>query len=493
MNQTQNILFLFPDQMRADFLGCYGADFVETPHIDSLAAEGIRCERALSHAPVCVPARASLLTGRNALKNGVLDNNHWLHPEDHSYGIRTWPELLSEAGYATAAVGKMHFYPFDAAEGFQERRIAEDKRFIYLHDDYAEYLEQHGYRKYHGAEHAGYFEQKGAMISRIPAENQVDRWVAEQTIDYLRGADGDRPFAVMSGFPGPHCPYDPPEEYLDRVTADRLPSPIPPTAESDRYKPIMDAGFRRFWNQVDYSDLDETHIRKIRHHYAALIAQIDDCVGTIIAALKDLGLYDNTMIIFTSDHGDFVGDYRLMGKQLFYESAIRVPLIIKPPGGRPEPQTWPAPVSLTDINATILDTAGVRYSKNDDSIALPYGNTVNSGSAQPAAGRREYLFGINMRGCMLVKDNWKLIRYSDGCRQLFDTDRDPLEQHNLADTAEHEAVRHELEEILWREMITSAKASHEDKLVHETAGLGKGRFGRPGWQRPYPCREAAEE
>jgi arylsulfatase A-like enzyme len=263
----------------------------------------------------------------------------------------------------------------------------------------------------------------------------------------------------------------------------------------------MDSNFRRFWNQVDYSDIDETHIRRIRHHYAALIAQIDDCVGAIINNLKENGLYENTMIVFASDHGDFVGDYRLMGKQLFYEPAVRVPLIVKPAGAAKPGQTWPEPVSLTDINATILETAGVRYSKNEDSIPLPFVNETTHGSAKNAKGQREYIFGVNSRGCMLVRDNWKLIVYYDGRSQLYDTDRDPLEQTNLAgadeqqnraENSECRAVRKELEAILWREMLLSAQAAHEDKAVHETAGLGRGRFGRPGWNRPYPCREQEE-
>ncbi len=132
MTTHPNILFIMPDQLRSDFLSCYGADFLETVHIDSIAAEGVRYERTYSASPVCVPARASLMTGLNAIRTGVLDNGLWLRPDRRECGILTWPERLNEQGYYTAGVGKMHFYPWDITEGLQYRVIAEDKRWLYI-------------------------------------------------------------------------------------------------------------------------------------------------------------------------------------------------------------------------------------------------------------------------------------------------------------------------------------------------------------------------
>jgi len=119
-----NIIFLMPDQLRHDFLSCYGADFIDTPNIDALCERGIRYERAYSEHPVCVPARAALLTGMNSVKAGVLDNSQWLRPDYRQCGLRTWPEILSAQGYYTLATGKMHFYPWQARFGFQRRIIA---------------------------------------------------------------------------------------------------------------------------------------------------------------------------------------------------------------------------------------------------------------------------------------------------------------------------------------------------------------------------------
>ena len=140
MSRPPNIVFLFPDQLRRDFLGCYGATFIDTPNIDWIADNGVRYDNAYSASPLCVPARTTLLTGMNAVKNGVTDNLHAIRPDYNDAGIRTWPQLLAEAGYYTSAVGKMHFYPWDARHGFQYRVVCEDKLWAYVRDDYYHYL-----------------------------------------------------------------------------------------------------------------------------------------------------------------------------------------------------------------------------------------------------------------------------------------------------------------------------------------------------------------
>jgi arylsulfatase len=150
-----NILFLMPDQLRPDFLSCYGATFIHTPHIDSIAAEGICYDKCYSTSPVCVAARHNLLTGLNSIRTGVLGNGQFLRPNYASCGISTWPELIGQAGYRSAASGKMHFYPWDAKMGLDDRVVCEDKRWLHIQDDYAQFLNERGLRKLHGNEHEG--------------------------------------------------------------------------------------------------------------------------------------------------------------------------------------------------------------------------------------------------------------------------------------------------------------------------------------------------
>jgi arylsulfatase A-like enzyme len=156
VDRRPNLLFIFPDQLRADYVGCYGAGFARTPAIDALAADGVLYERALSMHPVCVPARAALLTGCNALSTGVLDNTHWLRPDHDSCGMPGWPSLLAAAGYHTEGIGKMHFTPWDFSEGFDHRVISEDKRHTLIEDDYGDYLAGHGLKKLRGWEEEGF-------------------------------------------------------------------------------------------------------------------------------------------------------------------------------------------------------------------------------------------------------------------------------------------------------------------------------------------------
>jgi len=163
-----NLLFIMPDQLRADFLSAYGAGFIDTPHIDSLADDGVLYPNCWSPSPVCVPARCVLLTGRDAVANGVLDNNHFLRPDLEATGVRTWAQLLSGAGYLTASIGKMHFYPWDASLGFEHRVICEDKRWLDIQDDYWHHLQAKGLRKLHGRDHAGY-QETGATVA-CPAD-----------------------------------------------------------------------------------------------------------------------------------------------------------------------------------------------------------------------------------------------------------------------------------------------------------------------------------
>ena len=480
MSDKPNLVFLFPDQLRADFLGCYGADFADTPCIDTLAQQGVLYERAYSRSPICVPARASLLTGLNAIRNGVTSNGQWLRPDLADCGIRTWPEMLSAEGYYTAAVGKMHFYPWDLRMGFNHRVIAEDKRWLYIRDDYYRFLRENGHRKYHGDEHEGYHEGKGAMINRLPWEYTVDHFTGQEACRFIRAFGNETPFAMMVGFPGPHCPYDPTPEFLEGIDPDAMPNAIPEVPDDTpvlRKRSIQ--GNRQAWNGIDYTEFTDAHKKKIRAHYTASVKQIDYEVGQILSALEEKGLLDNTIVIFSSDHGDFLGDHGLIGKGSFYESSIHVPLIMRLPQARGATRCKSL-VELSDITSTMLHFGGCEIPGYMDSMPLPDLDIPN-------AAPRKRIVGMTSGGWMLYDGTWKLCKYATGETLLFNLAEDPTEQRNLMVDPAYLDRYLKMDAQLTQEIMRSLTASHKDKgLDFGNVLWSSETFGKEGWQRTYP-------
>ena len=473
-----NLVFIMPDQLRPDFLGCYGAGFVPTPHIDALAARGVRFTRAYSEHPICVPARGALLTGMHALRTGVLDNGLALRPDYAACGIATWPETLAACGYATAAIGKMHFYPWDARFGFGYRRVAEDKRWIHVRDDYYHFLRAYGERKYHGAEHEGYHEHKGAIINRLPRELQPDTFVGAEACRFIREYGGEAPFALMVGFPGPHCPYDPAPESLAGLDPAAMPEPIPDAGNTPCLREENIAGNRRPWNGVDYGEFTREQMLRVRAHYAALVRQIDDEVGAIVTALRVAGLLENTVIIFASDHGDYLGDHGLIGKGHFYESSFHVPLIVAPPD-HTGAVVRDDLVALTDVTATLLCLGGVGVPTYMDARPLP-------GVGIAGATGRERLVGATGGGWMIQEGAWRLAKYATGEATLFNLDADPREgQNRLADPG-CAAVARDLDSRLTSVVMDLMVEAHFPERVYVRDLSQDPAFGREGWQRRYP-------
>ncbi|KUF10848.1 hypothetical protein AVJ23_10445 [Pseudoponticoccus marisrubri] len=442
-----------------------------------MAAQGTRWQTAISPSPICVPARASMLTGQHAHATGIMHNLCWLRPDRHKMGLRTWPEILATEGYRTSAIGKMHFYPWDRSEGFQHRVIAEDKRHIHVRDDYHHALAAEGFTKLHGKEMAGYHETKGACINPLPDHLQPDRWVAQRAADHLRSLRGDQPFAMMVGFPGPHCPYDPPAEALDRVDPSALPDPLPRTAESETHMDAHVAAYKRDWAGLDYSRLSAAQVRAIRHHYAVSVERLDEDVALLVETLRQTGRLENTIIVFASDHGDYLGDFGLMGKGFFHEPSIRVPLIVadfRAPAARVET----APASLLDLFPSFLHWAGAAPAPQAQGLRL----------SEPDSDRA--IAGATSGGFMLRTPRWKLVRYGNGTQALFDLEADPGEQENVIDA--HPATRAELDAALTRSLLQGFATGHADKAVAAAKSPPEGPFHDPFWQRPYPAPPATQ-
>ncbi|QYY36772.1 sulfatase-like hydrolase/transferase [Ruficoccus sp. ZRK36] len=480
-----NIIFMMADQLRWDFLGYAGADFIHTPNIDRLAAQSTRYSRAYSQHPLCVPARAALITGMHGLTTGILTNGQWVRPDYAKQGIQTWPQRLEAAGYHSAAVGKMHFYPWTERMGFGFRSVTEDKRWPYIRDDYYRYLRGHGSRKYTGLEHEGYQDNKGAIISRNPWELSWDHFVGMEAVDYLNTYGGDTPFAMMVGFTGPHCPYDPNEEFVSNIDIDKIPDPAPSVpGDCDEAKKANHAGCKGGWNGVDLDGWTLEQKRRVRQHYAGLVQQIDYEVGEILKALEAAGQLDNTLIIFTSDHGDYVGDHDMAGKGTYYEGSCHIPMIVRDPVS-PEGVDCDDLVTLTDVTATMLAYAGVEPPAEWESTPLP--KLPYMGRGRPDVPTRSSVIGALSNARMYLSGDWKYSKYATGEMTLFNLAEDPQEQRNRVNDPECFKLVLECEQALCRAEIPMTQDGHRDKVVEMGDHLWRSEsFGREGYVRTYP-------
>ncbi|MEM7538689.1 MAG: sulfatase-like hydrolase/transferase [Chloroflexota bacterium] len=450
-----------------------------------MAARGIRYERAYTPHPACVPARAALLTGMNAIRNGVTDNGLWLRPDITDCGIQLWPELLNQAGYRTAAIGKMHFTPWDVTHGFQYSVNAEDKRWPEIRDDYYHFLRVHGHRKYHGNEHDGYLENKGAIINKLPWELSVDHFVGMEACKFLATYGREQPFAAMVSFPGPHCPYDPNPEFLEGLDPTAMPSAAPEVPEdAPKLRQSNIDGNRRDWNGVDHTNFTDAHKQKIRLHYAALVRQIDYEVGQILSTLEEQDLLDNTVIIFVSDHGDYLGDHNLIGKASFFERSIHIPMIVAIPDrfahNLMQPSVSNDLVTLTDVMPTMLRLARVDLPDYIDAQPLP---SLGLTALPP----RTRIFGMMSQGWMNFDGTYRLHKYGTGESLLFNLVDDPDEQRNLFDDPAHQETLRRLENELAVEVMRSMRDAFQANSVNADNTMWQSAaYGARGWQRLYP-------
>ena len=477
--KSPNIVFIMPDQLRWDFVGAYGKAHAKPPNIDKLAVDGMVYERCVSPSPACLPARASMLTGHNSIATGVLNNFSWLRPDHDACGVPGFPTLLSGAGYHTEAIGKMRFIPWDSPERFAHRVVAEDKRHIHIRDDYHDYLNSVGLRKMPPADEPGYRSGGGASIGVVPLEHQVDTWVGNEAVRFLQRYADERPYFLWVGFPGPHDPYNPPREILDDITED-MPAAF---ADTDVSKPFQaDLVQQRLHGNsgVDITDFTRETKRQMRRHYQGLVRIIDRQVGAILNALNQRDDGRETLLVFASDHGDFLGDFSLLGKFFFFESAIHVPLIVSGAGvprGRSN-----ALVSLTDLFATFTEAAGVK-SPRQDSLPLP---GIGLGEEQ-----RTHVMGATDKGYMICDARWKLSRYRGGICTLRDVVADPGEQINRWDDPAACDVREALDRRLQDWLIESILASHADKKFANVTMVPDDPAHGRGWRRPYPSSFSA--
>ncbi|MDQ8194062.1 sulfatase-like hydrolase/transferase [Coraliomargarita sp. SDUM461004] len=446
--QKPDILLIITDQQRWDSITCADHGWGHTPNIDRLANEGVYFEQCYCAAPSCVPSRASFFNMQWPSKIGPMKNGDlWK---------TSWVQLFKDTGYRTLNVGKMHTQPFDAKCGFDQRFIVENKdRFNEprFYDDYDKHLKQLGKtppNRLTTPRAPDYTTNLGAFAWPLDKELHYDYYVAKTAKWLLDGLD-DSPLFMQIGFPGPHTPYDPPAEYLNLIDESKI--PFPPEYEPGdeilplkQYRQIMIEGNHDgiMWNERPTSE----QLRRLRKYYAANVAMIDEQIGEIIAKQEANGRLDNTIIIFTSDHGDSLGDHRQIEKWTMYDENIRVPAIIWAPGRLKEGQRSKQLIAQMDLVPMLFELAGVQL---EDS-----GDAINAKSVlENKRPEREYVYAEH-GGCTQLPDiecmtmirnkEYKLVHYPNrDYGELYNLIEDPYELSNLWNSKSHASIRSNLE------------------------------------------------
>lgn len=466
-----NIVLIVTDQQRYDTVGALGFDHMETPNLDRLVEEGVSFSDCHVTAPSCAPSRASLFTGYFPHTTGIYRNgDSWRH---------SWVESLSDAGYYTLSVGKMHTSPYDAPMGFDERYIVENKdRYLsdipsnqpplpgekfYL-DEWDRALATRGYHKQQREfyrEWDDYEERLGAFEWELPEELHPDVFVGDRAVHWLDVMPKpDRPLFVQIGFPGPHPPFDPVPRWANRYLDRDLPMPTV-TDEDLANQPEPLVQLREHMTEVDHDavvhqvDPPAEARRRQRAYYYANVSMIDECVGEIMAALETNG-YEDTVVVFTSDHGEALGDHGHSQKWTMYDEVTRVPTVVWAPdhfdGGRivDDPFQW------FDLAPTVLEIADVDAPDSLEAISM-----LPALEGEPDVGRERIFSEHRGQGIlegtrfmtMLRTDRWKFVHFVDSDEgQLFDLTADPDERVNRWDDPGVQDVKRRLHDELlnWR-------------------------------------------
>ena len=451
-----NLLLIMVDQLAAQWLPAYGHSGVQAPALTGLASESVVFDAAYCASPLCAPSRSAMLCGRCASSIGVFDNAAELPAS-----VPTFVHPLRTAGYRTCLAGKMHFVGPDQLHGF-ERRLTTDVYPASLDwtPDWTRPV----------ADRLSWYHSVHSVLepARTVASMQTDyddevAFHAVRELHDLARAGGEQPFLLVVSFTNPHDPWEVPPRYWDLYDASEISGPsvgLLPFEKADPHSQRL-----RIMSGIDEVSLSDDDVRRARHGYYAAISYVDARIGSVLSALRATGLDSETVVVFTADHGEFLGERGLWYKMSFFEPAARVPLFVRVPGGAAGRVS--SPVSLIDIGPTLLELAGVAPA------GLPLEGHVlvgRPGSFHHGPVVSEYhAEGVNAPAAMIRDERFKLIVCREDPDQLYDLASDPLELSNLASAPEHAstvaALRGELAARLdlaaiERRVLTSQRERH---------------------------------
>ncbi len=511
--RTKNILFIMCDQLRWDYLSCYGHPRLQTPHIDALATRGVRFTRAYVQSPVCGAARMSFYTGRYVQSHGAAWNGFPLR-----IGEMTIGDYLRPLGLDTVLVGKTHmqadtegmerlgidpasiigvrlaecgFDPFERDDGLHA--TGPDGRYDPRLPRYNRYLNERGYagdNPWHDWANAasgldnklasGWAMRHAHKPARVKEEDSETPYMTRRAIDYIRESDG-RPWCLHLSYIKPHWPYIAPAPYNDRFgVGDVIPAVRSEDERADPH-PVYREFMRHRWSRA--FSREEVR-RRVIPVYMGLIKQIDDQLGVLFRFMEEQGLFEDTMIVFTSDHGDYLGDHWLGEKELFHEPSVKVPFIIYDPSGaadRVRGTVCSKLIEAIDLVPTFLDALGAdpggqsHRLEGRSLVPLLHGNAPAQWrqfaiseydySMQPAAVE----LGVEPRDArlfMIADDRWKYVHAIGFRPMLYDLANDPDEVCDLGADPAYEDVRARLASALaaWGLRLSQRTSVSEEQL-----------------------------
>ena len=439
--ERPNVILLMSDQQRFDFLGTVNPNII-TPNLDALAADGVQFVNGYSSTPSSTPARSGLLTGQAPWHHGMIGYYAKVAPH---YPIEL-PQLLTDAGYYSYGIGKMHWHPQRALHGFANTELdesgrVEDPGFV---SDYRQWFARVAPGLNPDSSHIDW---NGHAAAVYPLADTLHPtwWTGERAVQFIRNYDKSQPLFLKVSFARPHSPYDPPRRYLDQY-AD-VPMPAPATGGWGSSYSARYAHNPQKNPTAAYGDFGEEYALNSRRHYAANVTFVDEQIGRVIEALKEKGLYDNSIIIFISDHGDMLGDHYHWRKTYAYEGSSHIPFIVRYPEGMKAKvkrgTTRDELVEIRDILPTFLDAAGAEIPQGVD------GQSILELLRDPKKAEWRTQLDLEHSSCYggsgwvgLVDGRYKYIWfYGNGQEQLFDLKTDPNETRDLhADPAQAERM-----------------------------------------------------
>ena len=428
MTDRTNVLLIMTDEHASGKAGFAGDETVRTQNLDRLAARSVRFTAATCTNPVCTPSRMSMLCGRDTHRCAAW-GNHWiLFPE-----YVTWPAHFAAHGYCTCLVGKMHFGGRDQMNGFQHRPYGDLRHGLGHQPD-----PLHMFPGYANPESAGPTELPESLLQDVVVTRETLAFVLEH-----EDTRANTPWFVCASYGRPHSPLTAPGRYFRRYQGRVAPAPIGREAIG---------ALEPFARSLAFADLDDDVALRGREGYYACVDFVDDCIGDLLDGLERAGALENTIVIYTSDHGEMLGLFGCWGKQLYYEPSIAVPLLVSGPGIA-EGEQVRAPISLMDLFPTTCALAGLPLPEGLDGVDFSGLLRTPASGAGPRrfAPSACYRYGVRIdygrtpddapcAAWRCVRDErWKYVEIEHGDTLLFDREKDPLETTNVADSSEHTA------------------------------------------------------